>query len=177
MAPADDRRGVVTTGTDGRRRLEFRRSWGQPVEDVWAAITEPARMARWIGTFDGVRRPGATGTFTMTHEQEHAGDAMTIEECAPPHRLVVSWGQADGDWRVHLDLSVEAGRTVLRFVQHVAPGTDVADVAGGWHWYLDKLGAEVDGAPAPPEWDTFWAEVGPGYAGRPAGGEGRGLPT
>lgn len=164
---ADDRRGAVTTGPDGRRRLEFRRSWPDPVEEVWAALTEPERLARWIGTYDGHRRPGGSGTFTMTHEQEPAGEAVTIEVCEPPHRLVVAWAQADGDWRVHLDLSTEAGRTVLRFVQFFAPGTDVADVAGGWHWYLDKLDAEIGGAPPPEEWETFWAEVGPGYSATP----------
>lgn len=171
--PAEARRGAITTGADGRPRLEFRRSWARPVEEVWAAITRPERMVRWIGTFDGDRRPGGTGTFTMTHEPEPASAPLTIEVCEPPHRLVVSWGQADGAWRVHLDLSADAGRTVLRFVQFFAPGTDVADVAGGWHWYLDKLDATVGGTPAPPEWDAFWAEVGPEYArhstDRPAG--------
>ena len=33
----------------------------------------------------------------------------------------------------------------------------------GWHWYLDKLDAEVGGGPGPADWDAFFAEVGPGY--------------
>jgi hypothetical protein len=39
-------------------------------------------------------------------------------------------------------------------------------MAMGWHWYLDKLDAEVSGRPQPAEWDAFLAEVGPAY--RPA---------
>jgi uncharacterized protein YndB with AHSA1/START domain len=43
------RRGVVTTEDDGRQRLEFRRSWPDPIESVWAALTERDRLVRWIG--------------------------------------------------------------------------------------------------------------------------------
>ncbi len=152
------RRGVVTTEADGRQRLEFHRSWPDPVEDVWSALTEPDRMARWIGTYDGERAPGGTGTFTMTHEQEPVGEAVTVVECDPPRRLVVSWVGQD-DWTVELDLWSEDGRTVLRFRQVFAADADVADFAAGWHWYLDRFDAEVGGRPGPREWDDFAAEV------------------
>ena len=34
-----------------------------------------ARLARWIGRYDGARGVGATGTFFMTHEEgEPAGE-------------------------------------------------------------------------------------------------------
>lgn len=158
------RRGVVTRLDDGRQRLEFLRSWPDPIEDVWAALTEPDRMVRWIGTFDGERAVGGTGTFTMTHEDEAVGEPMTIVACDPPRRLVVEWVQEDSDaWRVDLELSVEDGRTVLRFVQVFGADADVTDFAMGWHWYLEKFGAEVDGSPVPADWDVFLARVGPGY--------------
>ncbi len=163
----DTRRGVVTTEDDGRQRLEFRRTWPDPVEDVWSALTEPERLARWIGRYEGGRGAGGAGTFTMTHEEgEHTGERMTIVECDPPRRLVVEWMQADGPWRVDLDLWRE-DRTVLRFVQFFPAGADVTDFAMGWHWYLDKLDAEVGGRPGPATWDAFLAEVGPGYGRTP----------
>ena len=86
----------------------------------------------------------------MTQEEgEHAGEPTTIVECDPPRRLVVEWVQEDADdWRVDLDLWVEDGRTVLRFVQLFPAGADVTDMAMGWHWYLDKLDAEVVGPAA-----------------------------
>ena len=159
------RRGVVTRTDDGRQRLEFRRSWPDPIEDVWSALTEPERLARWIGVYDGERAVGGRGTFAMTHEEgESVGEPMTIVECDPPRRLVIEWVQQDADaWQVDLDLWQEGDRTVLRFVQFYGAGADVTDFLLGWHWYLDKLGAEVGGAPAPADWDTFLAEVGPAY--------------
>ncbi|CCG05533.1 SRPBCC domain-containing protein [Blastococcus saxobsidens] len=158
------RRGTVTRTADGRQRLEFRRSWPDPVEDVWAALTEPGRMVRWIGTYDGERAVGATGTFTMTQEEEQVGEPMTIRECDPPHRLVVEWTQQETeDWSVALDLWSEGGRTWLRFVQVFPADADVTDFAMGWHWYLEKFGAEVSGDPAPGDWDAFLAGTGPVY--------------
>jgi uncharacterized protein YndB with AHSA1/START domain len=162
----DERYGVVTEDPGGARRLVFRRWWPDPIEDVWSALTEPERLARWIGSYDGSRGVGGRGTFTMTHEDEPAGEAMTIRECDPPRRLVVDW-TGEEDWRVELDLAVEDGRTVLRFTQVFAPGTDVADYATGWHWYLDKLDAVLSDRPRPADWDTFLAEVGPAYGHRP----------
>ncbi|SDN99376.1 SRPBCC domain-containing protein [Geodermatophilus sp. DSM 45219] len=156
---------VVSTEDDGRLRLEFTRSWPDPIEDVWSALTEPDRLARWIGTYDGERAPGGTGTFTMTHEEGGAaGEPMAVVECGPPRRLAVEWVQQDTDaWRVDVDLESDSGGTVLRFVQRFPAGTDVTDFALGWHWYLDKLDAEVGRRPAPADWADFLAEVGPAY--------------
>jgi uncharacterized protein YndB with AHSA1/START domain len=162
------RRGVVTTQDDGRQRLEFRRSWPDPIESVWAALTEPDRLARWIGIYEGERRPGGSGTFAMTQEEgEHAGSPTRIVECDPPRRLVVEWVQEGSEnWRVDVDLWAQDGRTVLRFIQFFPAGADVTDMALGWHWYLDKLGAEIDGGTPPADWDAFLAVTGSAY-GRP----------
>lgn len=159
---AAGRLGLVETDDDGRRRLEFHRSWPDPVDDVWSALTEPARMARWIGTYEGERTPGGSGTFTMTHEKEPVGEPMTIVECDPPRRLVVSWVGQD-DWCVEVDLWSEGERAVLRFRQVFAPDADIGDIAAGWHWYLDRLDAEVGGRAVPDDWDAFLVQVGPAY--------------
>jgi uncharacterized protein YndB with AHSA1/START domain len=166
-ATAADRRGIVTREADGRQRLEFRRSWPDPVEDVWSALTEPERMARWIGVYEGERRPGGTGRLRLTFEQgESDGLPTRIVECDPPRRLVVEW-VGPADWRIEIDLLPAEGRTELVFRQWFAPDADVPDVAGGWHWYLDKLDAELTGTAGPEEWESFWAAVGPGYRETP----------
>ena len=141
-------------------QLRFRRAWEVPVADVWAALTEPDRLARWIGTYDGLREPGGSGTFTMTHEDEPAGEPMRVVACAAPVRLVVEWGSG---WRVDLDLAQDGEGSVLTFTQLFAPGTDVVDFALGWHWYLDKLDAEVTGGPPVGPWADFLAATGPAY--------------
>ena len=48
MSGISSPRGTVEQAPDGAR-LVFRRDYPDPVEDVWAALTEPARLGRWIG--------------------------------------------------------------------------------------------------------------------------------
>ena len=160
-AAEDERLGQVTEVPEGVQ-VQVRRSGPDPIEDVWAALTESDRTARWIGTYEGERRVGGSGTLTMTHEEQSVGEPMRIVECDPPRRLVVEW-ESEQAWRIQLDLAVEQDRTVLLFTQVFAPGTDAGDYVLGWHWYLDKLGAEVTGAPGPGDWETFLAATGLAY--------------
>ena len=106
----------------------------------------------------------------MTQEgvDEPAGDPATIVECTPPRRLVVDTAGPGETWRPELDLAEEDGRTVLVFRQRFAAGTDVADFAGGWHWYLDKLDAEVSDAGT-----ADWRPSGPRSARATARPDGR----
>jgi uncharacterized protein YndB with AHSA1/START domain len=161
MTSPDERYGQVTE-LPGGVQVQFRRSWPDPIEDVWAALTEPDRTARWIGTYEGERRVGGAGTLTMTHEEQSVGEPVRIVECDPPHRLVVQW-ESEQAWRVELQLTVADGRTVLLFTQLFAPGTEAVDYALGWHWYLDMFDAELTGGARPGDWDTFLAATGPAY--------------
>ncbi|WP_409328410.1 SRPBCC family protein [Trujillonella humicola] len=158
-----DRRGEITTDPDGRRRLVFRRSWPDPAAGVWAALTEPERSARWIGRYDGPHGPGAEGTFTMTAEEGAPRSGLRIVECEPPRRLVVQFLDEMG-WRIEVDLAEDDGTTTLTFQQVLDGDLGAADVAAGWHWYLDRLHAVLTGGEFPADWDAFVAAVGPGYS-------------
>ena len=166
MDAPDTRYGTVTPDDGGGARMEFRRTWPHDADDVWAALTDPERTQRWIGTFDGERRAGTTGTFTMTAEEGSPTSALTIAECAEPSHLVLTW--PDTGWRVELDLVAQDGGTTLVFAQRLDDAAAAPDIATGWHWYLDKLDGELTGSRPPTDWDAFAAEVGPHYGYRPA---------
>jgi uncharacterized protein YndB with AHSA1/START domain len=118
------------------------RSFHAPVEDVWAAVTEPERLARWIGTWSGDPASGVV-QFRMTAEGEDIeAEPVTVHECDPPRRLALSWVSgppASGVWEVELDLTEEAGRTTLTFAQRVPDTATGRDVGPGWEYYLDRL--------------------------------------
>ena len=147
-------------------RLEFRRTWPDDGDDVWSALTAPERTARWIGTYEGERRTGATGRFAMTAEEGSPTEPLTIVECIEPHRLVLEWPDMNG-WRCEIDLVSQRGGTTLIFVQRFADAAAGPAVATGWHWNLDRLDAEISGTEPPTDWDAFVAEVGPRYGYRP----------
>ena len=75
---------------DGTAYLVFERTFRAPVEDVWAAVTAPERLERWIGTWTGDPASGSVA-FRMTAEGEGAPEEeMVIRECDPPRRLAVT---------------------------------------------------------------------------------------
>ena len=57
-------------------------------------------------------------------------------------------------WRIAVTLTESATGTSVRFEQHVAEGLDVAEVAAGWNWYLDRLEASMHGT-AMPDWTAY----------------------
>ena len=133
---------------DGAPHVVIERTFRAPVTDVWAAVTEPARLERWIGTWTGDPASG-TVQFRMTAEGEDIeAEPMTVHECDPPRRLVLSWmsGATGGRWHVELDLVEADGVTTLTFAQRVPDTATGRDVGPGWEYYLDRLtAAESDG--------------------------------
>jgi uncharacterized protein YndB with AHSA1/START domain len=60
------------------------RGYSAEVEDVWDAITDPERIARWFLPVSGDLRLG--GTYQL---EGNAGGE--IRACEPPHRLLLTW--------------------------------------------------------------------------------------
>jgi uncharacterized protein YndB with AHSA1/START domain len=134
---------------DGSPTVVIERTFRAPVADVWAAVTEPERLVRWIGTWSGDPESG-TVEFRMTAEGEDAAaETCTVHECDPPRRLVLSWasqGPSSGLWEVELDLAEVDGVTTLTFAQRIPDLATGRDVGPGWEYYLDRLVAAQAGA-------------------------------
>ena len=136
--------GRVDRDPDGRLRLVITREFRSPIQDVWASVTEPERLARWIGTFDGDPASGSV-SFRMTAEGDAPAEDMEIRACDPPRLLAVTAHTGQGQWELELALSERGGVTELTFGQ---PGIDPAEaesVGPGWEYYLDRLVAAETG--------------------------------
>jgi uncharacterized protein YndB with AHSA1/START domain len=134
------------TQRDGTPAVAFERSFRAPIEDVWAAVTESDRLARWIGTWVGDPASGAV-TFRMNAEGDDDTEARyEVLACQAPALLRVRTSDDHGTWDLTLELSEAAGLTTLRLLQRIEddPGT-VADVGPGWDYYLDRLVAAETG--------------------------------
>jgi uncharacterized protein YndB with AHSA1/START domain len=130
---------------DGRAVVEIERTFRAPAADVWAAVTEPDRLERWIGTWSGDPASG-TVQFLMTAEgDEVEAEPVTVRECDPPRRLVLEWESAGVPWHVELDLVERAGSTTLTFAQRIPDTATGRDVGPGWEYYLDRLEAAQAG--------------------------------
>jgi uncharacterized protein YndB with AHSA1/START domain len=120
--------------------LVLERQFARPREDVWAALTDPVQLERWIGTWTGDPASG-TVDFAMTAEGDDVEPGpATILACRPPELLAVSLGEG---WRLELELADSAGGTRLVFAHLVDDAAAMADVGPGWEYYLDRLAAAL----------------------------------
>jgi uncharacterized protein YndB with AHSA1/START domain len=128
-----------------RHTLVITRTFHASIHDVWASVTEPARLARWIGTYDGDPASGEV-MFRMTAEAEDASpEQMTIRECVPPRRLAVTSHVGEESWLLELDLTEDDGVTTLTFSQPEIDPQAAENVGPGWEYYLDRLVAAMTG--------------------------------
>jgi uncharacterized protein YndB with AHSA1/START domain len=133
---------------DGQHVLVLTRELRAPIEDVWAAVTEPDRLARWIGSWEGDPTSGSV-RFRMLFEGDHPGETMTIRVCQPPSRLHVTSEVGDQVWLLDLDLTHVDGVTTLTLTQPGVTAEQASAVGPGWDYYLDRLvDAETGADPA-----------------------------
>lgn len=152
---------------DGATHLVWRRDFDADIWNVWASITEPARLERWIGTWTGDPTTGHV-YFQMTAEGADApSQPHAILSCAPPTRLAVQVDMPDelgGAWRLELTLAEADGVTTLTFAQPMTDPALAASVGPGWEYYLDRLVAAETGADvASVVWDDYYPAQAEAY--------------
>ncbi|WP_426241713.1 SRPBCC family protein [Nocardioides sp. LHG3406-4] len=126
---------------DGTAYIVFERVFRAPIEDVWAAVTEPERLQRWIGTWSGEPADGRVDFFMTAEGDDVGAEAYVIEACEAPSRLELrSLTEVGGTvWHLILDLAETDGVTTLVFGQEVTTVEVAESVGPGWDYYLDRL--------------------------------------
>lgn len=138
--------------TGGTRGVGMRRHYDTTPEDIWDAWTSPERLRRWLGEVSGDLAEGGIVTLDMDGETA----TCTIIRCDPPHRLVVTWSDANArNTTAQLRLGRDGDRTLLE-LEHL--GFDEAelsrDFGEGWEDFLIRLGQYVaDTDVSSPSWD------------------------
>ena len=144
MTPPITGRRAIRNGFDS---VVLERTFPAPIESVWAAVTESDRLERWVGTWAGDPASGAV-LFRMNAEGYGVEpETMSIDECDPPRRLVLtSTPPGEGNvWHFVLELAELDGTTTLTFSQSVPDADLAAGVGPGWEYYLDRLVAAETG--------------------------------
>ena len=119
-----------------------------PIERVWAFLTDRRLLARWLSDAVVADRVGGKVRFEM-------GAEGRITAYEPPHLLEYTWNERELSRGPILDTLVrwqldEAGDRVRLTLTHkrLAEAEAIAHGAG-WHAFLDRLAASVDGREPP----------------------------
>lgn len=124
------------------RAVRFERHYATDIADLWAACSQPDRLARWFADVAGELSVGGQA-FIAFRDGDHT--EITIRRCDPPHALDVDW--AFGEEAMSM-LTVEFASTddgtQLVLDHRCLPTSSATGYAAGWHAYLDLLDACVN---------------------------------
>jgi uncharacterized protein YndB with AHSA1/START domain len=155
---------------DGKYVLRFERRLNHPVGEVWAALTEPDRLAEWLAEADLDLVEGGRVELRWQNTDEHGNTAVargTISRLEPPRLLEID---TDIHGLLRWELREEHYGCKLTFTNATpAPKNMHAIVLAGWHIHLDHLADALAGHPV--NWSTWtgdywdlWEELRAGYA-------------
>lgn len=141
------------------------------IDDLWSALTDPVRLARWHGEVTGDLRPG--GEFRLYIAADDLELTGRVEACEPPRRLLVttreteeSYRKGQGvppfDERVEATLAPDGDRTVLVIEVEGMPLDKIAFYGAGWQIHAENLAAYLAGR-ALADVEARWGELVPPY--------------
>jgi len=125
---------------------------------VFAALTDPVKMARWFFAYRGGRaevtndlRPGGRYEIRMIDGEGGCTPHGVYLEVAPPARLAFTWrmDRLAREAKVTIEL-FEHGAGTRLVLTHVLPAEEAGPHEVGWNLCLDHLEVYLDAVPEIP---------------------------
>ena len=124
-------------------RIEDR--YDTDIDDLWSALTDPRRLARWMGEADGDLRLG--GEFRARFFSSGWEGTGRVEACEPPRRLLLLTmqpGQPDEHF-IEVTLAADGDQTILVWEERGMPLDYLAAYGAGIQVHVEDLGAHLAG--------------------------------
>jgi uncharacterized protein YndB with AHSA1/START domain len=133
---------------------EFRLTLDSCLEGVWAALTEPAWLAKWLAPGEIDLRKGGVVRLDFGESGATIDSRVTAFE---PHRLLeYSWSIPGEPPRpLRWELEPIGPTTLLTLRLTVAANEDAGRAAAGWAAHLEMLQAALLGVPVKFPFDVF----------------------
>jgi uncharacterized protein YndB with AHSA1/START domain len=156
---------------DGAGVVRIEERYDTDINDLWSAITDPARLARWHGQVEGDLSLG--GEFRLYLEADDIDSTGRVDTCEPPRRLVVTTRETDESYRKgqgvppfdavkEITLTTDGDQTVLVLEVRGMPIDAIAFFGAGWQIHAESLGAHLAGR-EPDDVESRWDELVPLY--------------
>jgi uncharacterized protein YndB with AHSA1/START domain len=161
--------GVAIEGTlhsvGGKGVVRMKSRYETDIDDLWSALTDPQRLARWYGKVDGDLRVG--GEFTATVFGSGWDGRGRIDVCVPPRKLEVTMWEEQGAEHVSTaELVTDGDHATLVLEVRGVPLDVVYAYGAGWQAHVENLGAHLAGQDSA-DWPSGswprWDELAPSY--------------
>jgi uncharacterized protein YndB with AHSA1/START domain len=152
---------------DGTGVVRLEDSFATDAADLWSAITDPARLSRWLGEVEGDPREG--GELRARYHASGWEGTILIEVCDPPRRVLLSTRPSDAGeptGTVELTLTPDGDRTTLVVVDRGIPLDLLPAYGAGNQVHLEDLASHLAGGERC-DAAARWAELHPAYQALP----------
>jgi uncharacterized protein YndB with AHSA1/START domain len=148
---------------DGKGIVRIEDRFDTDIDDLWSALTDPGRLARWLGEVEGDLHVG--GQFRARFFASGWEGTGRVEACEPPHRWLVLTRDADNpdapsDNAIEATLTVDGDRTILVWEERGMPVDLLAAYGAGIQIQIEDLAAYVAGQErsddAKARWDALF---------------------
>jgi uncharacterized protein YndB with AHSA1/START domain len=165
-SPPDTRILGSLLSADGKGIVRIQDRLDTDLDDVWSALTDPPRLARWIGDVEGDLRLG--GEFRYRFFASGSEGTGRVDACEPSQRLLLTL--RDGDPRpgqpeehvVEVTLAAEGSQTFLIWEERGLPLHLLTAYGAGIQIHVEDLAAHLAGNEHC-DADARWAELHPAY--------------
>lgn len=148
---------------DGVGIVRMRTHCGADVDDVWSALTDPLRLARWFGKVNGdLQEDGEATALVMSSGWD---GRVHIDKCVPRRELrVTMWEEEGSRHSVSAELLPDGAKTDLAIEVRGVPLDVLWAYGAGWQEHVEDLRAHLEGkdrASTGP--DARFDEIAPHY--------------
>jgi uncharacterized protein YndB with AHSA1/START domain len=147
---------------DGTGVVRMQDRFDTDVDDLWSALTDPLRLARWMGEVEGDLRLG--GEFRARFFASGWAGTGRVEVCEPPRRLLLSTthpGQT-GEYVMEATLTADGDQTILVWEERGMPVNLIAEYGAGIQVHVEDLAGYLAGRERC-DADARWGELLPAY--------------
>jgi uncharacterized protein YndB with AHSA1/START domain len=149
-----------SAGGKGVVRMEDR--FDTDIDDLWAALTDPRRLAHWMGEVEGDLHLG--GEFRARFFASGWEGTGRVDSCDPPRRLqllTMQPGQVEEHF-IEVTLAADGDQTILVWEERGMPPDQLAAYGAGIQVHVEDLTAYLSGR-GRCDADARWNELLPAY--------------
>jgi uncharacterized protein YndB with AHSA1/START domain len=147
---------------DGKGIVRMEDGFDTDIDDLWSALTDPRRLARWLGEVEGDLRLG--GEFRARFFASGWEGTGRVAVCEPPQHLLVLTeqpGQPD-EHVIEVTLAADGDQTILVWEERGMPLDHLAAYGAGIQVHVEDLAAHIAGRERG-DADARWGELLPAY--------------
>ena len=149
--------------TEGKGIVRMEDRFDSDIDDVWSALTDPSRLARWYGEIEGDLRPGGEYRARL-HSSGWEGTGR-VEACEPPQRLVVRIKDADepDEQDIEATLTADGDQTIVVWEERGMPLDLLSAYGAGVQIHVEDLADHLAGLARRDDVKARWDELHPAY--------------